>query len=67
MTAAWQCAFCRAVGSDLLLNAVVEAGGYKIIRNEEIQLLELGREFLRQKRASETISMLEKRLQGVDL
>jgi len=62
--AAWDRAFCRAVGSDALLRCRAEAAGYRLIRGEEIFLLELGRQMLRAKRANEEAALLEKRLQG---
>jgi len=64
---AWDRAFCVAVGNDDLLKCRVEAAGYKPIRDEEIQLLELGRQYLRRKRANEEAEMLERRLAGADL
>lgn len=67
LPAAWVRAFCDAAGSDLLLEVLAEAAGYRLIRGEEIELLELGREWLRQKRASQQVEMLEKRLSGVEL
>jgi hypothetical protein len=60
-------AFCVATGSDLLLHAIAEAAGYMMIRGEDVELLELGREYLRQKRASEKVAILERHLAGVDL
>jgi len=60
-------AFCAATGDDQLLRCRAERAGYRVITKQEYELLELGREYLKQKRASEHISVLEKRLQGVDL
>ena len=64
---AWDRAFCAAVGDDTSLKCRVEAAGYKLISGEEIQLLELGRQYLRRKRANEEAEMLERRLAGVAL
>ena len=64
---AWDRAFCAAVGDNALLFCCVERAGFKVINSAEVDLLELGREFLRQKRASENVALLEKRLQGFDL
>lgn len=60
-------AFCAATGDDSLLHVTAEAAGYRLIRDEELELLELGRQYLRRKRANEEAEMLEKRLAGVDL
>jgi hypothetical protein len=38
-----------------------------LIRDDEIQLLELGRQYLRRKRANEEAELLERRLAGVAL
>jgi hypothetical protein len=64
---AWDRAFCAAAGDTRLLFCRVEAAGYKVVDATEASLLDLGREYLRQKRAAEKVSMLERRLQGVDL
>lgn len=64
---AWDRAFCAAVSDQSLLKCRVEAAGLHVISDAEAELLELGREYLRQKRAAERISLLEKGLQGVDL
>jgi len=60
-------AFCVATSDFTLLRRVAEMAGFRLIDVVEADLLELGRESLRQKRASENIALLEKRLQGVDL
>lgn len=60
-------AFCRVTGDDTLLKVRAELAGYKVIGGYEVHLLELGREYLRQKRAAEEVQMLEKRLAGVKL
>ena len=64
---AWDRAFCVATGDDTLLRCRAEAAGYQLIRGEEIELLELGKEFLRQKHATDRLQLLEKRLAGVEL
>jgi hypothetical protein len=64
---AWDRAFCIAVDSDALLKCRAEAAGYQLIHGEEIQLLELGRQYLRRKRANEEAELLEKRLRGCEL
>lgn len=64
---AWDRAFCAAVEDDTLLKCRAEAAGYRLIRGEEIQLLELGRQYLRRKRATEETELLEARLRGFEL
>ena len=64
---AWDRAFCAVVGDDRLLRCRAELAGYKVIDSEEQKLLELGREYLRQKRAAAKISSLENDLAGVEL
>jgi len=64
---AWDRAFCRAVEDDTLLRCRAEAAGYRVIRGAEIELLELGREYLRQKRASKEVQRLEDSLSGEEL
>src|ERR1039457_2167259 len=60
-------AFCQATGDDTLLRCRAELAGFFVIDATEAELLALGREYPRQKRASEKVALLEKRLQGVDL
>jgi hypothetical protein len=60
-------AFCRATGDDTLLRCRAELAGYRMIDATESDLLDLGKEMLRQKRAAENMALLERRLQGVDL
>lgn len=60
-------AFCHATGDDTLLRCRVELAGYKVIRSAEIDLLNLGRELLREKRAAAKAELLERRLRGVEL
>ena len=64
---AWDRAVCAAVNDDTLLKCRAEAAGYVLIRDEEIELLELGRQYLRRKRANEEAEMIERRLAGVRL
>jgi len=64
---AWDRSFCVAVNNNRLLFCRVELAGYRVIDATEADLLELGKETLKQKRAAENAAMLEKRLQGVDL
>jgi hypothetical protein len=65
LPAAWIHAFCKAVDNDSLLQAIAQAGGYRLVRNEEVALLELGRQYLRRKRADEEATRLEQKLQGL--
>lgn len=60
-------AFCAATGDNRLLTCRAELAGLHIVNDEELALLELGREHLRQKRAAEKIEALETRLDGVKL
>lgn len=57
-------AFCAATGDFRLLFCRAELAGYKIITKTEAELLDLGREYLRQKRSAEHVALLEKRLAG---
>jgi hypothetical protein len=59
-------AFAVATGDDAILRCRIEAAGLFVITAQECELLELGREYLRQKRASEQVALLEKRLRGVE-
>lgn len=60
-------AFCVATGCWDLLRVRVEHAGFRMITEIEWELLELGREYLRQKRANDRVALLEKHLQGVEL
>jgi hypothetical protein len=60
-------AFCFVTGDDTLLKCRAELAGYRVITEQEAELLELGREYLRQKRANERVQLLEKRLSGVEV
>jgi hypothetical protein len=64
---AWDRAFCAATGDFRLLRCRVEAAGFHVITKAEAELLELGRQFLLQKRSAEQVAVLEKRLAGVQL
>lgn len=64
---AWDRAFCKAVGDDTLLKCRAEAAGYLVISGSDIQLLELGRQYLRRKRADAQAAALEAQLSGVEL
>lgn len=65
--AAWDRAFSRVTGDDTLLTCRVLAAGLHVFTPQEYELLELGREYLRQQRANERVALLEKRLHGVAL
>ncbi len=64
---AWDRAFCYVIGNDALLRCRIEAAGYRIISGADLRLLELGRQYLAQKRASEKVSELEQSLAEVEL
>jgi len=64
---AWDRAFCSAVGDNRLLLCTVHAAGFQVITPEQAKLLDLGREYLRRKRAEKSISAIEQDLEGVDL
>ena len=60
-------AFCAAVGDNTLLTCLAELAGLHFIDETGLALMELGREFLRQKRAAENLNAIETKLRGVDL
>jgi hypothetical protein len=60
-------AFCFVVGDDRLLTCRAEAFGLHVIDDTGWELLELGREYLRQKRSASAVASLEKHLAGVEL
>jgi hypothetical protein len=60
-------AFCVATGDFSILRRVAELAGFRLVDAAEWDLLELGKEFLRQKRATEKVAALEARLRGVEL
>ena len=57
-------AFCMVTRDFTLLYRIAELSGLRLITNTDFELCCLGREFLAQRRASENITFLEKRLQG---
>jgi hypothetical protein len=59
---AWSRAFCQAIGDWRLITALVERSGFKIVKDEELHLLELGKQYLTRKLADEKISELERTL-----
>jgi hypothetical protein len=63
----WDRAFCAATGDNRLLTCRVEAAGFRVITAEEEKLLELGRAYLRRKRAEKSMSAIEQDFDGVDL
>ena len=65
--AAWDRAFCAVTGDHELLICRVRAAGFTVIGPVERDLLELGREYLRRKRADAATSELEHRLREVKL
>ena len=60
-------AFCAAVGDYTLLTSRAELAGLRFVDDEGAALVELGREYLRQKRAAENIAAIETKLRGVEL
>lgn len=60
-------AFCYVVQDWSLLRCIVERSNFYMITAAEAELLALGREYLKQKRASERIEALEKGLRGIEL
>jgi hypothetical protein len=60
-------AFCHVVQDWSVLRCIVERSGFHLISSAEYELLSLGREYLRQKRATAQIDLLEKRLRGMEL
>jgi hypothetical protein len=64
---AWDRAFCEATGDNRLLCCRLNAAGLRVITPEEEKLLELGRQYLRRKRAEKRISSIEQDFEGFDL
>jgi hypothetical protein len=60
-------AFCAATGDFTLLAKIAELSGSKLIGSAEIDLMHLGAEYLRQKRAITALAELENRLGGLEL
>lgn len=65
--AAWDRAFCAVTGDIDLLICRVRAAGFMVIGSVERDLMELGREYLRRKRADAATAELEQRLREVKL
>jgi hypothetical protein len=65
--AAWDRVFSSVTGDNELLTCRVRAAGLIVIGPTEWELLELGTEYLRQKRAAEKLTRIEQSLKGVDL
>ena len=55
-------AFCHVVENWLLLRCITERSGFHLISDEEIELLDLGRQYLKRKAADERITILEAKL-----
>jgi hypothetical protein len=56
---AWDRAFCEVTGDFRLLREKVELAGLRVISDEEQEYLELGRQYLAQKRAAAEMERLE--------
>ncbi len=65
--AAWDRAFCHSTCDDRLLICRLQAAGLRAITPQEEKLLDLGRQYLRRKRAEKKISQIENDFDGVDL
>jgi hypothetical protein len=59
---AWTRAFCHVTSDWTLLRAVVERAGFYVADQRDIQLLELGRQYLAKKTADKAMADLEQRL-----
>jgi hypothetical protein len=64
---AWDRALCVATGDDTLLRCRVELAGFKVMSSADVEVMELGRQYLLRQRATEHIAQLERRLAGVEL
>ena len=60
-------AFCAAVGDNQLLTCCASFAGLHFVDETGLHLMELGREFLKQKRAAENLQAIETKLRGVQL
>jgi hypothetical protein len=60
--AAFLPALCKATADTRLIAALADKIGMRLITAEEVQLLELGRNYLKQKQAAEEVSRLESSL-----
>jgi hypothetical protein len=57
-------AFCKATGDNRLLGCRVEQAGLHVVTDVDMELRELGKQFLIRKEADEQIALLERRLHG---
>jgi hypothetical protein len=55
-------AFCHVVQDWTLLRCITDLSGFHLISVEELDLLELGRQYLKRKSADEQITLLEAKL-----
>ena len=60
-------AFCQVVEDWSLIRCITERSNLHLISDDETRLLDLGRQYLRRKRADAAIADLEKQLEGIDL
>ena len=60
-------AFCHVTGNSALILHLIACSGLHAISDAEHKLLELGRAYLRRKRAEKNISAIEQEFEGVDL
>lgn len=60
-------AFCMATGDFTLLRNLIEMAGFRVVTKTEFDVLQLGHEYLTQKRATENMRLLEARLAGKEL
>ena len=60
-------AFCAATGDYRLLVCRAELSGLRLADQNELDLMELGREYLRHKRAASAVAGLEVKLMGIVL
>jgi hypothetical protein len=57
-------AFCTVTGDTRLLTCRVELHGLHVINDDEMELLELGRAFLKRTQSEDQIALLQRRLHG---
>ena len=60
-------AFCTVTGDTRLLTCRVELHGLHVITADEMELLELGRAFLKRTQSEDQIALLQRRLHGRSL
>lgn len=60
-------AFCVVVNDFSLLESVASQANLYLVSETAHDLIDLGREYLKEKRANEKRQLIEKRLQGVEL